>query len=196
MEGLSLFTVCTGIVLLVSTITSICTLVNLIKKPAQSYRERQENDLIEKISDAIFTKLDEQLDKKITNILVKKLPELLKTHDLEVRDKYKADRERYLCEIKNEVLKDIKAELEQIKILKDEYNQLIISAKDVLREKIIKIYNDNRGTRTIPTLDRERLDQFYKDYKALKGNSYIDKYYKRTLKWQTLEDDYQDDDII
>jgi hypothetical protein len=46
-------------------------------------------------------------------------------------------------------------------------------------------------------LEKERLDQFYKDYKALKGNSYIDKYYKRMSAWKIHDyDDDGDSEII
>ena len=41
--------------------------------------------------------------------------------------------------------------------------------------------------------EKEALDQYYIDYKAIKGNSYIDKYYNRMKKWSVVEDDEDDD---
>lgn len=98
-------------------------------------------------------------------MLQKVLPTMLKAHDLEVKDKYLADRERYLREIEAEVLKDIKGELdtvaeleEQYGGLKDQYEALVISAKDVLREKIMAVYHKNKGRRKIDESEKEALD--------------------------------------
>ena len=55
------------------------------------------------------------------------------------------------------------------------------------------VYHRRNVTRNI--IERERLDQYYKDYKALKGNSYIDKYYNRMKKWETV-DDNDDDELV
>ena len=44
---------------------------------------------------------------RIMAILDEELPKRLEAHDLETRDRYRADRERYLKEIKDEVIKTI-----------------------------------------------------------------------------------------
>jgi hypothetical protein len=56
-------------------------------------------------------KSDTNFEEKVVAILAKVLPDMLTKHDLEVRDKYRSDREAYLKDIKNEVLKNIKDEL-------------------------------------------------------------------------------------
>jgi hypothetical protein len=66
------------------------------------------------------------------------------------------------------------------------------SARDVLREKIMFIYHHGKATKSMPQHHREALDQYYKDYKAMKGNSYIDKYFKRMKDWKVLDDDYDE----
>jgi hypothetical protein len=38
--------------------------------------------------------------------------------------------------------------------------------------------------------EREALTQYYKDYKAMGGNSYIDRYYNRMSDWDVTDDDY------
>ena len=63
----------------------------------------------------------------------------------------------------------------------------------MLREKIMRIYRDGRATRTIHEDDKDALIQYYKDYKALKGNSYIDVRYDRMKKWTVVYDDFPDD---
>jgi hypothetical protein len=65
----------------------------------------------------------------------------------------------------------------------------------VLREKIMAIYHKNKVDRTLSFHEKEALDQYYVDYKAIKGNSYIDKYYKRMKMWKIIDDDYDDDTI-
>lgn len=126
----------------------------------------------------------------IREVLKEELPSYLETHDLKIRDKYKADRQRYLVDIKDEVLKQVGNTIDSNA---EDLEALKISAKDVLREKIMRIYHSYRHDRALPLYEREALEQYYKDYKKLKGNSYIDKYYGRMSKWQTIyEDDYED----
>ena len=172
--------ICGIIILIASTLTAVVTIYNVFKNPAKKIKEKHDTELKEKICETL---------KEI-------LPTLLKEHDIELRDRYRDDRARYLEEIKTSVLKDTQHELNQVKILGLQYESLVISAKDILREKIIKIYNDNKENKTLTVLDSEKLEQFYKDYKELKGNSYIDKYYNRMKKWETIDDDYNEDDII
>lgn len=131
---------------------------------------------------------------RVMAVLEKVLPDILLAHDLETRDKYKADRQNYLNEIKNEVLQGIQGQLQQVETLNSQYEALAISARDVLREKIMDIYHKNKKDRKMSGYEREALNQYYKDYKKINGNSYIDKYYNRMKKWETNEDDYLDDE--
>ena len=141
---------------------------NIFKQPAKKLKQRQAQEQLNH---------DIRLKNEIIESFKEILPELLEKHDLEVRERYRADRERYLLEIKASVQGDITEELNQIKVLGIQYEALVISARDVLREKIIKIYVDNKDAKKIPILQREKLDQFYKDYKALNGNIYLYNYY-------------------
>ena len=120
------------------------------------------------------------------------LPKKLVSHDLATREKYKADRANYLKEIKDEVLNQVNDPIMQNT---DDLEALKISAKDVLREKIMAIYHEYKQERAFPTYKKEALEQYYKDYKKLNGNSYIDKYYGRMKCWREIYDDYSDDDI-
>lgn len=119
-----------------------------------------------------------------------KMPAILHTHDLETRDRYRADREAYLQEITQEVLSKVGGDVTRnnatIEVLK-------ISAKDVLREKIMGIYHKNKNNRSMTEHEREALDQYYKDYKALEGNSYIDRRYNRMAQWTIVYEDADED---
>lgn len=123
---------------------------------------------------------------RIGAVLDEKLPEILHQHDLETRDRYKGDRQKYLEEIKAEVVKEIGDDL---KTSTETVEALVISTRDVLREKIMGIYHKNKYNRTMTEFEREALNQYYIDYKALKGNSYIDKRYNRMDKWRVIYDD-------
>ena len=119
------------------------------------------------------------------------MPTILYNHDLETRDKYLSDRLNYLKEIKKEVIDEIGSDIiDNANTLE----ALKISTKDVLREKIMAIYHKNKYNRTMTEYEREALTQYYRDYKALDGNSYIDKRYSRMDKWQVIYDEYLDDD--
>ena len=128
---------------------------------------------------------------RIGAVIDEKMPTILYNHDLETRDKYRGDRENYLKEIKAEVISEIGQDLfsnsQTIEALK-------ISAKDVLREKIMAIYHKNRVNRSMTEYEREALEQYIKDYRALQGNNYIDKRYNRMQKWETIYDENPDDD--
>ena len=128
---------------------------------------------------------------RIGAVLDEKLPTILYNHDLKTREKYKGDRQNYLNEIKAEVLAEIG---DEINTNTKTIEALVISAKDVLREKIMAIYHKNKYNRTLTEYEREALNQYYIDYKALHGNSYIDKRYNRMDKWRVIYDDDPYDD--
>jgi hypothetical protein len=138
-------------------------------------------------------KTDDSFEKRVCEIVIKILPDILYNHDIETRDKYKSDRQRYLEDIKTEVLKNIQTELCQVSNLDEKYEILACSARDVLREKIMAIYHKNKKVKEMTQYEREALTQYYKDYKAMNGNSYIDKYYNRMKSWKTIDDDYDDE---
>lgn len=144
-------------------------------------------DFLAKPTSKLKQKSLERKRKQIMIILNEELPKHFLKHDLETRDKYKADRQRYLLEIKEEVVKTLGNTIEKNKT---DLEDLKISARDVLREKIMAIYHKNKRERTITQYEKEALDQYYKDYKALGGNSYIDKYYNRMKYWKIIYDDY------
>lgn len=125
-------------------------------------------------------KTDESFKEKVLEIIKEETPKLLND-------------EQYLSKIKQEILKEMQGELDQISHLAKQYEALAISAKDVLREKIMQIYFKNKKDKAMTLHEKEALDQYYIDYKAIKGNSYIDKYYNRMKKWSIIEDDEDDD---
>lgn len=167
-----------GVVDLIILIGALCAAIykiwDFFAKPTSNLKKRS----VEKEKARIIAILDEELPKR------------LEAHDLETRKKYLADRQQYLKEIKDEVIKTIGGSVTQNQ---DDLEALKISARDVLREKIMRIYREGRVTRTMHEDDRDALIQYYKDYKALKGNSYIDDRYDRMKKWTVVYDDFPDD---
>lgn len=136
---------------------------------------------------------EEKEKARIIAILNEVLPDKLYNHDLQTRDKYKADRANYLKQIRDDILSQVGDPIAQNA---DDLEALKISAKDVLREKIMAIYHEYKQERAFPTYKKEALEQYYKDYKKLNGNSYIDKYYARMKCWKEIYDDYSEDDDI
>lgn len=147
-------------------------------------------DFFAKPTSKLKSRAKQRRREEILAVLEEVLPEKLKAHDLDTRDRYKADRQRYLTEIKDEVIKQVGGTI--TKNDKD-LAALMISQRDVLREKIMRIYHSYKHERAFPLYEQEALKQYYKDYKELKGNSYIDKYYGRMDKWQIIYDDYDDE---
>ena len=140
-----------------------------------------------------YTAKTAQRKEEIVTVLKEVLPGMLVEHDLKVREKYKADREQYLLDIKQAVIQEISVQLNAVDSIQEDMEALAESAKDVLREKIMAMYHKNKRSRTLEEHEKEALTQYYKDYKAIGGNSYIDKYYGRMETWSVIPDDYIDE---
>lgn len=173
--GLTVSEIVDYIILIAAFLGAIYEIWNFFAKPTSKLKQRAIN----------------KQKQQIGAVLDEKLPEILYNHDLETRDKYKSDRQNYLNEIKAEILAEID---DDIKTNTQTIEALVISAKDVLREKIMAIYHKNKYNRTLTEYEREALNQYYIDYKSLKGNSYIDKRYNRMDKWKVIYDDDPYDD--
>lgn len=173
--GLSVSEIVDYIILFAALIGAIYKIYDFFAKPTSKLKQRA---------------LDRE-KARIGAVLDEKLPTILYNHDLETRDKYRSDRENYLREIKAAVIEEVGGDIADNSATLE---ALKISAKDVLREKIMAIYHKNKYNRTMTEYEREALTQYYKDYKALDGNSYIDKRHARMDKWQVIYDEYLDDD--
>lgn len=53
-----------------------------------------------------------------------------------------------------------------------------------LRSEMLQIYYHNKDSQTIRQYEYENFVLLYQAYKALKGNSFIDKIYTEVQKWQ------------
>jgi hypothetical protein len=68
---------------------------------------------------------------------------------------------------------------------------VIISVKKIangtkcqLRSEMLRIYYHNREKEEIRQYELENFIMLYEAYKALKGNSFIDRIYKEVLSWE------------
>ena len=55
-----------------------------------------------------------------------------------------------------------------------------------LRSEMLRIYYNNRSNERIRQYELENFIMLYDAYKALKGNSFIDKIYKEVLSWEVI----------
>lgn len=55
-----------------------------------------------------------------------------------------------------------------------------------LRSDMLHIYYANKDTKKIRQYELENFVYLYKAYKALKGNSFIDKIYEEVMKWEVI----------
>lgn len=55
-----------------------------------------------------------------------------------------------------------------------------------LRAEMLRTYYRNRETGTIRQYEYENFIMLYEAYKALKGNSFIDKIYKEVQSWEVI----------
>lgn len=182
--GLSIEELCDWIILIAAAGAALYKIFGWLKSPFKWGKKKKEE-------------LAEERKQEIYNILEEKLPDHFLEHDLETRQKYLNDRLNYLNEIKNEILADIGETLNEIKEMNIEQTKQISlihqSSKDMLRQRIMMIYHSCKVSKRISIYDREALDEAYKDYKKEGGNSYIDKYYNRTINWETYYPDGEED---
>ena len=172
---------CDIIILVSALCIAITNIYNFFAKPTTKLKKKK----------------TEELNNQISDILDKKLPEILLEHDLETRQKYLNDRQNCLNEIKTEVLTNVKDTLDNIYKLNLEQNESIKTLsqgnKDMLRQRIMDIYYTYRDEKKLPIHKKEALDELYKDYKAEGGNSYIDKYHNRMKTWEIYDDESCED---
>lgn len=58
--------------------------------------------------------------------------------------------------------------------------------KSLLRNEMLQIYYRNKDTETIRQYEYENFVYLYEAYKALKGNSFIDKIYSEVKTWEII----------
>jgi hypothetical protein len=58
--------------------------------------------------------------------------------------------------------------------------------KCLLRSEMLSTYYHNKNAGTIRQYELENFIQLYKAYKALRGNSFIDKIYNEVMKWKVI----------
>lgn len=64
--------------------------------------------------------------------------------------------------------------------------KLINGQKCQLRSDMLEIYYHNKDNQKIRQYEYENFVYLYEAYKALKGNSFIDKIYKEVQKWEII----------
>ena len=79
----------------------------------------------------------------------------------------------------------------EIGVLLGVITPIIVSMKKIadgtkcqLRSEMLRIYYHNRESGTIRQYELENFVFLYEAYKALKGNSFIDKIYKEVMSWE------------
>lgn len=162
---------------------------NTIAKVAEENKQVEEKKIREIIK-KVEKENAEQRKQEILNILEEKAPDYLDAHYKRIREKFRGDRQKYLEDITTEVIDNIHGSLETVET--HETRMIIFTEvlKELLRERIMAIYDRNRTRRQLEEHEKIQLDRSYEQYKTMKGNSYIDEYYQRMLTWKVIADDY------
>ena len=63
---------------------------------------------------------------------------------------------------------------------------LLNGVKCLLRSEMLRIYYRHKDAEKIRQYELENFVFLYKAYKALKGNSFIDKIYKEVMEWEVI----------
>ena len=162
--------ICDWIILLAATGTAIYKIIEFVSKPTSKIKQRKKEQLKEALKEVV--------------------PPYIETYSKQIQP-------QCAKQIGSQVLGNIQDDIKEIKEMNIKQTAQIknmnTSLKDILRQKIMTIYHTYRKYQALSISEREKLDEFYKDYKAQDGNSYIDKYYKRMGTWETLTDEEFDE---
>lgn len=63
---------------------------------------------------------------------------------------------------------------------------IIQGIKCLLRSEMLRTYYHNKERKIIRQFELENFIALYKAYKALRGNSFIDKIYKEVMSWEVI----------
>ena len=63
---------------------------------------------------------------------------------------------------------------------------IIQGIKCLLRSEMLRTYYHNKDSEQIRQFELENFIALYKAYKALKGNSFIDKIHKEVMSWEVM----------
>lgn len=63
---------------------------------------------------------------------------------------------------------------------------IIQGIKCLLRSEMLRTYYHNKDEEKIRQFELENFIALYKAYKALKGNSFIDKIHKEVMSWEVI----------
>lgn len=63
---------------------------------------------------------------------------------------------------------------------------LINGMKCLLRSEMLQIYYRNKDSKQIRQYELQNFVYLYNAYKALRGNSFIDKIYKSVMSWEVI----------
>lgn len=106
---ITISTICDIIILVGGLVVAVTNIMKFFGKPIKIFKKRKDKEYSEV--------LKENLDKLV--------PQYLENHDLETRDKYLADRQRYLQEISSEVYKRVEDDIKEIKENSNQYKEVI-----------------------------------------------------------------------
>ena len=183
--------ICDIIILIAAVLVAITNIYKFFKNSGKGIKDKVEEAAAEREAE-FNAKVDERakqvaqpmIDAAVRNLtssfeglLDKHLPGRLTAHDLDTRKRYLEDRQRYLCEIKDEVVEILRDRIDAVDEHGDQMKVFSEVMKELLRERIMEIYRRNRGIRQLETHERYELKQAYASYKSIGGNSYIDEYY-------------------
>lgn len=177
MPDLSLEILCNYIVLIGAVILAIERIYKAFKKPVDTIKDKNDEHVIELV--------DKELDTKI--------PPLLEKQEVKLREERKKEHAAVLNQMQDLITGQITPYFEEIERINLEQNDKIDilsrSNKDILRQHIINIYERNKATKTLSELEREFLDDCFKDYTKQKGNGYIERLYHRMDNWEVITEE-------
>lgn len=161
------------IILTASFLTAIAGIYTFFAKPSSYFKAKYHR------------KKEQNLKQLLDNLL----PTLFQEHDKDFEERREEKLQKEIPEIVSETYQEIISEIRKANANQNVILERLVSGmRNVLRSEIMDIFYKNLPTKTLSISEKDMLEGFYSDYKALNGNSYIDTYYGIMKSWQVVPD--------
>lgn len=183
-SGLNLQEICNVIILVSAVIIALKNIYGFFKKPVADLQDK--------------ARLAEE--KRIVDIVEKKMPEILNKHSQNVKGERQLEDKKMADSIKGAVIEAMDDKIEEVKEIQlDQGTQmqkiqkavdlLNTSQLDLMRYNMNRLYYKYRPFKKILDCDKKAFIKLYKDYHEMGGNTWIDTLHDEVITWETVEDD-------
>ena len=158
--------ICNWIILIGGVAAALLAIWKIIDPPHKFFKKRHEQKFHEE-----FTREMDQT-----------MPQLQMIQEQSIQNMIAKEFEVQVKPLVDNVVETNKAQNEKLDLL-------VGTTRDLLRERILQIYEENKLDKVLTRSEKEALDELFNDYKRVNGNGYVKKVYERMENWIIIDED-------